>query len=207
MNIATWIREGDEALFNAAFRFSLGVRLANARREKVDAARTDALLLTGGEDVSAAFLNQAIPNPSPIQATDPARDAWEFDALARFFDLNRPILAICRGHQVLNVARGGTLLLDIPGHNLPGQRDQEVQPLAHEPGVPPDRRFLKVNSSHHQAIDKPGQGFEIEARCADDGVIEQVRHRGHPWCVGVQYHPERADIYASLFRSFIEAMR
>jgi putative glutamine amidotransferase len=113
-----------------------------------------------------------------------------------------PILAICKGMQVLNVALGGTLKLDIPGHKLPEMKDQDIQPLRYDGKT--THRFNKVNSSHHQAVDRVGEGFEIEAWCATDDIIEQMRLRNHPFALAVQYHPERGKIYGPLFEDFFD---
>lgn len=202
--IATWIRSVDETLFAAAF--APGVRLVNARTALVDLASADALLLTGGGDIGLNYLKQPVPDISLIRGIDGPRDAWEFAATAPFVTSGRPILAICRGHQVLNVALGGTLHLHIPGHAGDEQKNAQVQPLRYAEGVPGYRRFTLVNSSHHQAVDGLGDGLVAEAWCADDGVVEQMYHRTHPWCVGVQFHPERSPAYASLFKAFVEAI-
>lgn len=204
--VASWIRAVDESLFAGIFAALPEVRLVNARTDPVDLAAADALLLTGGGDVGADRLGQRVTDPSLIRGVDAGRDAWEFPAVAWALAAGRPLLAICRGHQVLNVALGGTLHLDLPGHGDPGQRDREVQPLRHAAGVPPSRLFAAVNSSHHQAVDRLGDGLAAEAWCASDGVLEQMRHRSLPWCVGVQYHPERSGCYLPLFRSFRDAI-
>ncbi len=115
-NIATWIREVDGPPFERTFALYPNLRLWNARVEKVP-EDIDGLLLTGGEDISQKFLRQPVPDPSLIQDPDPVRDAWEFPLLARVLERRLPFFAICRGLQVLNVALGGTLLLDIPGHD------------------------------------------------------------------------------------------
>jgi putative glutamine amidotransferase len=107
--------------------------------------------------------------------------------------------------QVLNVALGGTLLLDIPGHNLPEMKSQNVQPLRYETGA--RNRFDMVNSSHHQALDRIADALEIEAWHAGDGIVEQVRLRAYPWGVGVQYHPERDGLYTSLFEDFLAQLQ
>jgi putative glutamine amidotransferase len=133
------------------------------------------------------------------------RDKWEFAALHRALAARLPVLAICRGHQVLNVALGGTLHLDIPGHNLPEQKYGNLQELAFASSA--QIRIPKVNSSHHQAIDKLGEGLEVEARHAVDGIIEQVRLRDYPFCIGVQFHPERDAIYRPLFEAFANALK
>src|SRR6202035_1946794 len=106
------------------------------------------------------------------------------------------------GLQVLNVALGGTLKLDIPGHKLPEQKDHDVQPLRNAKSA--THHFEKANSSHHQALDSLGENLEVEAWCATDDIIEQVRLRDYPFAVGVQYHPERGKIYDSLFEDFFD---
>ncbi len=103
--------------------------------------------------------------------------------------------------QVFNVALGGTLKLDIKGHNLPEQRHRDVQPLRHARRAP--HRFSKVNSAHHQAIERLGDDLEAEAWCAHDGIIEQVRLQKYPFGLAVQYHPERSRIYDALFEDFL----
>jgi putative glutamine amidotransferase len=208
MNIATWIRAKDQALFRRSFSIAPEVRLRDARLGPVGIEEADALLLTGGGDVGPAWLKQPVTPPSPIRGVDRERDAWEFPAVEEALEKGLPILAICRGHQVLNVALGGTLLLDIRNHSLPDElANKDVQPLRYGANVPLSRVFPKVNSSHHQAVEKLGDGLEVEAWCAGDGVVEQMRHRSLRWCVGVQYHPERSPGYEPLFRSFIEAAR
>jgi putative glutamine amidotransferase len=133
---------------------------------------------------------------------DAERDAWEFAAVQHSLARQLPLFAICKGVQLLNVALGGTLHLDIRGHNLPAQKNNDVQPLRC------DRRarhhYAKVNSSHHQAIDRLGDGLAVEAWCADDGIVEQIRRRQDAFVLGVQYHPERGNIYGGLFEDFFE---
>ena len=92
----------------------------------------DGLLLTGGSDISPEFLRQEAVDPSLLDGgVDAQRDRWEFEAVREALSRGLPIFAICKGLQVFNVALGGTLKLDIKGHNLPEQRDREVQPLRH----------------------------------------------------------------------------
>ena len=112
-----------------------------------------------------------------------------------------PILTVCKGTQVLNVALGGTLHLDIPGHDLPEMKTHNVQRLRFAANA--SVRFERVNSSHHQAVDRLGTGLEVEAWSSTDGVIEQVRLKNYPYAVGVQYHPERDSSYKALFEQFI----
>ncbi|HWB59992.1 MAG TPA: type 1 glutamine amidotransferase [Chthoniobacteraceae bacterium] len=201
-NVASWVRESDEALFRRFFDAYLGVKLSNARTQDVDVKAMDGLLITGGDDISAEFLDQEIPDPSLIRDPMPDRDAWEFEALEYALEKGKPVFAICRGHQMLNVALGGTMLLDIKGHNAPELKSQNLQPLRYAGDVDARRKFAQVNSSHHQAIDKLGDGLEVEAWCAADDIVEQVRIRDYPYAVGVQYHPERDWLYKNLFEDF-----
>lgn len=156
------------------------------------------LVLTGGEDVDPVLYGAV--RHRALGDTHAARDATEL-ALARGARARRlPTLAICRGVQLLNVALGGTLVQDIPSER-PGA-------LPHDPGAPraerthdlrvePGSRLagalgttrLRVNSFHHQAVDRAGAGLCVVAR-ADDGVIEGVEADGDWWALGVQWHPE-----------------
>jgi len=180
------------------------LRFWNARVEKVP-EEIDGLLLTGGDDISKEYLKQPVPDPTIIEGADAARDAWEFDILARALEKRLPIFAICRGLQVLNVALGGTLHLDIPGHGAPKLKFANVQELRFINGA--QIRIPHVNSSHHQALDHLGAGLVVEARCTDDEIIEQARLRDYPFGLGVQYHPERDPLYQPLFDAFASAVR
>ena len=106
--------------------------------------------------------------------------------------------------QLFNVALGGTLKLDIPGHKAPEQKNNDVQHLRADSKAA--HRFEKVNSCHHQAVDTLGEGLEIEARCASDDIIEQFRLRNYPFALGVQYHHERGRIYDGLFEDFFSRL-
>jgi len=196
--IATWIRECDMAPFERVFGAYPGVRFRNVQTETVP-EQIDGLLLTGGSDISLEYLRQPVSDPRLIKDPDPARDAWEFAIVPRAIQQRIPLFAICRGLQVLNVALGGTLHLDIPNHDK--LKFQNVQPLRYANGAP--IQIPRVNSSHHQALDQLGTGLEIEAWCADDNVIEQARLRDYPFGLGVQYHPERDPLYQPLFDAFI----
>ena len=168
-------------------------------------AGVDGLLLTGGSDIAPEFLRQPVPDPSILEKdVDVVRDRWEFAAVDQALSRGLPILAICKGMQLFNVALGGTLKLDIPGHKLPEQKDNDVQALRSQTGA--THRFDKVNSSHHQSVDKLGAGLEVESWCASDDIIEQIRLRSHPFALGVQYHPERGIIYDSLFDDFFSRL-
>ena len=200
-NLATWIRPKDEKWFQPFFAKHPDVHVFDARTGDVPMDQMDGLLLTGGSDIAPEFLRQEIVDPTLIDKdADPLRDRWEFEAISKSLARGLPILGICRGIQVLNVALGGTLKLDIPDHKLPDQKDYDIQQLRCDTTA--NHRFEKVNSSHHQAVDRVADGFTVEAWCATDDVIEQMRLRNYPFAVAVQYHPERGKIYDALFADF-----
>jgi len=203
--LATWLREKDEKWFQPFFAKHSEIEICDARKGEVAVANVDGLLLTGGSDIAPEFLRQPVPDPSVLEKdVDVARDRWEFAAVEQALARGLPILAICKGLQLLNVALGGTLKLDVPGHKLPEQRDHDVQSLRSQATAA--HRFDKVNSSHHQALDLLGEGLVVEAWCASDGITEQVRMRNQPFVLGVQYHPERGKIYDSLFEDFFSRL-
>ena len=200
--VATWIRPKDEKWFDPFFAAHPEIRIANASAGAVTLDDAAGLLLTGGPDIAQEFLRQPVPDPSVLEKdADALRDKWEFAAVNKALDLGLPILAICKGLQVFNVALGGTLKLDIRGHNLPEQKDHDIQPLRVDRHAA--NRFEKVNSSHHQAVDRLADRCEVEAWCATDDIIEQFRLRDYPYALAVQYHPERGQIYDGLFSDFL----
>ena len=157
----------------------------------------DAILLPGGGDMSARWSGQQVHDT--LYDVDEEQDAFDL-ALARWALRDGiPLLAICRGNQVVNVARGGDLVQDI-------ELDAE-SPLRKV--VDGDR--LTISCYHHQCLGVLGQGLRPAAH-ASDGTIEAVTIDGHEgWYLGVQWHPEdSADtdpVQASIFRAFIEAAR
>ena len=179
-NLATWIRPKDTKWFRPIFAKHPAIKVRNARNRPVRLDEMDGLLVTGGSDIALEFLRQEVPDPSVLdKQIDPERDRWEFQAVREALSRGLPILAICKGLQVFNVALGGTLKLDIKGHNLPDQKHCDVQPLHSARSA--SHRFEKVNSAHHQAIDELGDHLEVEAWAAHDGIIEQVRLRKYPF--------------------------
>ncbi len=157
----------------------------------------DGILLPGGADIQPALYGED-RHPS-VDAPDPSLDQTELTLARWALAEAKPILGICRGQQLLNVAGGGTLVQDIPSE-LPGALTHRVEPrntLAHPIAVEPDARLadllgathVQVNSLHHQAVEKVAPGFLITAR-APDGVIEGLERPDHPFAVSVQFHPE-----------------
>lgn len=152
----------------------------------------DGLLLCGGSDVHPRYFGQETDGARNI---DEARDSAEFALFKAFFDAGKPIMGICRGHQVINIALGGTLIQDIHTAERHMRRDGMAQ--AHFV-TSTKKSFLSdiygekfsVNTSHHQALDKLGEGLSAVAISSDDGYNEAIIHNDRP-IFGVQWHPER----------------
>jgi putative glutamine amidotransferase len=179
--------------------------------------RLDGVLLAGGGDVDPIHYGEAaIPQTQP---PDAARDRLELAVAKDVLRHGLPVLGICRGMQLLNVACGGTLYQDIraqvPGarnHDLSGGRrttsthDIEIQRDSRLATIVGDSSHV-VNSYHHQAVARPGQGVSIVAWAAD-GVAEAIELRDHAFALAVQFHPERVyESDASLRRLFEEFVR
>lgn len=180
-------------------------------------AGLDGFLLSGGGDVDPALFGERAT--VQLGAVTPRRDDFEL-ALARYVinETDKPVLGICRGIQVMNVAMGGTLHIDLPSdgklcHSLT-MYPRNVR--THDVKIAPGTRMEdimsgskgRVNSFHHQAIRDVADCFVISAVSADDGVVEAVEQPGERFMVGVQWHPEELVEYEEaqkLFRSFVEA--
>lgn len=182
----------------------------------VDAARVlsrlDGLIIAGGVDVDPARYGQ--PRHEKTDAPQTVRDAWDLALLEAAIAAEVPFLAICRGAQVLNVLRGGTLhqhLPDVVGsarYQL-GNADFSRVPVEVEPGSAVAGLIGEhaVGSMyHHQAIDAVGEGLVVTAR-SDDGVIEAVELPSVPFGVAVQWHPEEDAEDRRLFAGLVEAAR
>ena len=172
------------------------------------------LLLPGGIDLHPTLYGL---EDQPGTEYDTELDTIQAEALSRFLKARKPVLGICRGHQLINVVLGGTLVLDLPtaeSHiRLPSDADNvhfcTADPDSWIAGIYGPR--FAVNSSHHQGVDKPGKGLRA-VLYAEDGVIEAMQHETLPvW--SVQFHPERmcfarrrADAVdgSLLFRFFLE---
>lgn len=181
-------------------------------------AMSAGLVLTGGGDLDPAAYGEA-PAGAQMDSVSPERDVMEIQALEDADRRGIPVLAICRGMQVLNVHRGGSLHQDIPNH---AQTNGGVTPrdaLTHEVRINPKSRLAGIlgatvvptNSMHHQAINRLGNGLEAVAWSAGDDVVEGVEDPGERFVVGVQWHPEelagKVDHAARLFAAFAAACR
>ncbi len=188
--------------------------------------RSDGVLLTGGNDVATELYTPSLPDSlrTKTKGADHARDLMELELIKAVFDQRKPLLAICRGQQIVNVAFGGTLLVDIPTQlvgALDHKRMDRKDVLVHKVALATDsilarvthKTVLMVNSAHHQAVDRVAKPFRISA-VSPDGVIEGLELRPEdlgllPYFLAVQFHPERLfDKHAEfldMFRDFVEA--
>ncbi len=169
-------------------------------RSAADAlAAIDGIVLTGGPDVAPSEYGEP-HDPSVVSIADPLRDRFELELARAAVGQNRPVLAICRGMQVLNVALGGTLIQDIPS-TVPGALAHQVSEpknaIAHVVRFAPGSRLAAllgdtetpVNSRHHQAVKHVGTGLVVTGT-APDGIVEAVEQPDARFCVGVEWHPE-----------------
>lgn len=168
-------------------------RLINAMLDSIDG-----LLMTGGGDLNPRYFGQP-PHKSLTTLTE-ARDYLEMRLATLAMKRQTPILAICRGHQVLNVALGGTLYQDLtclPRKTLAHHDPRQTGKISHRVEILKGSRLHSVvgstsiitNSSHHQVIDKLGRGLTASA-FAPDGIIEAIEHSANEFVIGVQWHPE-----------------
>ena len=190
--------------------------------------RADGILLTGGDDIHPDLHSPGLPKRLLAKATPECRerDLRELLLIEEVFRQRKPLLAICRGQQMLNVAFGGTLFVDLPSQRADGlnhrrvdAKFEKVHDLVLEPGSQLARitggLHLGVNSTHHQAVDQIAAPFRAVG-CAPDGLVEALELQPEagdllPFLVAVQFHHERlADRYQehrAIFRAFIRACR
>lgn len=159
----------------------------------------DGLLLSGGDDVDPMYFGEE-PHQKMRDIT-PARDRFELAMARLFFMKNKPVLGICRGAQVMNVAAGGNLYQDIysqigesvmqHGQKLLGKYHSQTAELLEGSVLSEiyEKTHLRINSFHHQAVKDVGEGFVASAHTSD-GVIEAIESRKYTFAVGVQWHPE-----------------
>jgi putative glutamine amidotransferase len=186
-------------------------------------SQLDGLLLTGGGDVDPVFYGDE-RHPT-VHDAEPGRDEFEIDLARRAMDQDLPLLAICRGAQVLNVAAGGNLVQDIPSavggavtHTVAHPKDAPAHDVHVAPGSTLERALgdavaadgmCRVNSRHHQSVLRLGKGL-VTAATAPDGIIEAIESLGARFCVGVQWHPEnfrKTGQFGPLFDTFVTAAR
>jgi putative glutamine amidotransferase len=179
--------------------------------------RLDGLLLTGGDDPHAHLFGEE-PHPA-IETVDERRDLFEIALVRGARERGLPVLGICRGVQLINIALGGDIYQDIPaqtsgkvGHAQRRTDDGPWHRVEIRPGTLLARILgsdpREVNSFHHQACRRPGEGLVVSAESPEDGLIEALEEPNQPFFLGVQWHPELTpEREGPLFRAFLEAAR
>lgn len=212
--VATFCGHDRERCLRAREQYLAALRAAGLLVTALDPgdsapAEFDALCLTGGGDIDPARYGEADAGSEDI---DPARDATELGVLAAALARDIPILGICRGFQLINVAFGGKLIQHLDGHS------PSAGPLHEHQAVPARASLLAaasgsaahaVNSSHHQAVTDELLAPGLVATVRIDGLVEAFESPQHRWLVAVQWHPERTHEVSpeatKIFRAFADA--
>lgn len=191
--------------------------VADKRQARLLIPRLDGILFSGGNDVAPWLFGQE-PLPG-IGSWDTLRDEWEIELCNQAWDARLPMLGICRGCQLMNVARGGTLIQDIARSN--------PKAMLHNPAIPHDELChhieiekgsmlstlfgpgaLLVNSLHHQAVEKPAEDFRVTAR-SQDGIVEAMEAKDRRFALALQFHPEglflRYPAFLAPFNALVDA--
>lgn len=178
----------------------------------------DALLITGGDfDIDPSLYGQQATNKSV--KTIPHRSSFELELAKKSLDKDIPVLGICGGQQLMNVALGGSLIQDIKTEYHTDIEHEQLNPrheVSHSVTIKPNsilhgiigRENIMVNSAHHQAVSKIGHGLVTNAN-SPDGLIEGIEAPTHRFCIGVQWHPEffATEFDRFLFEAFVEAAK
>jgi putative glutamine amidotransferase len=195
------------------------IKAAGAEYRLVDGdelpSDAQALVLTGGVDVDPGLYGEKRAPGTDRPNRD--RDHHEMLLLTQALERDMPVLCVCRGHQLLNVAMGGSILQDIDGGGHKWHDDDTLSSRFHDvtltggriAGVYGDGQRIRVNSRHHQGVtaDRAAPDLDVTA-LSPDGFVECLESRQHRWVVGVQWHPERPEVQAesrSLWQAFVEA--
>jgi putative glutamine amidotransferase len=173
------------------------------------------LVLTGGSDIDPAHFGEA--RHSALKRIIPERDAFEIALCREAYQRDLPVLAICRGQQVLNVALGGTLYQDIASQ-VPGALEHSADTprwaTSHQVELLPGTRLrailgaaaVAVNSFHHQAVKQVAKGLTVAARSPVDGIVEGLESRSQRFMLAVQWHPEDFYGHATTFEPLFAAL-
>jgi putative glutamine amidotransferase len=202
-SVANWIMSGDVLAFMIPEMSLATPHAPKSLKIKHYVDSLDGLLLQGGADMSPKSYGETPINP--MWAGDEVRDAYEIELFHEFVTQGKPVFGICRGHQVINVALGGSLYQDIATQcaGAINHRDaQRYENHFHEMRILPQTWLARlypgvttkrINTIHHQAIRNLGEGLIAEAMSEPDGLVEAIRWEGHSFVVGVQWHPEFMD--------------
>lgn len=197
-SVAQWVMARDVLLLMVPSVVQDGALLRSNIRLRDYADCLDGLILQGGADVDPRAYGEEPLRPE--WGGDAVRDAYELELVHEFMEARKPILGICRGMQLINVALGGSLFQDLPTQR-PGATRHESEAYdrnIHHIDFAAAGKMAgwfgaaggRVVSIHHQAINRLGRDVEIEAQAVDDGVIEAIRWNGRSFVCGVQWHPE-----------------
>lgn len=191
------------------------IELEDIGRAVEETLTCDGLLLPGGADINPEMYGEE--KSEKCGKPNETRDEAEPVIFRNFLDTNKPILAICRGIQLINVCKGGTLFQDIKDV----QKCKHMDFLSRKGSIHPvsidkdsvlygilQTEKINVNSMHHQAINKVGEKFQVAAE-SEDGFPEAIELQNHPFCIGVQWHPEHMSKKSAeqrkIFASFVSA--
>ncbi len=187
----------------------------NSRSIKDVGQKLDSVIITGGNfDIHPNFYNESLKGSRSIKNN---RTKFEIKIFNYFLKQKKPILGICGGEQLINIACGGNLIQDIKINKKLKINHEQINPrneTSHSVKINSDTKLYKiinkkkiyVNSAHHQSVKKLGKNL-IKVAEAEDKIIEAIEHTKHPWCIGVQWHPEFliTDYDKLLFSNFIKA--
>lgn len=198
-SVAHWVMSRDVLVFMVPTVDKDGL-LHRSEVRLADYARVlDGLVLQGGADVSPSTYGET--PLAPEWAGDRLRDVYEIELVHEFVEAGKPVLGICRGAQLINVAFGGTLYQDIrtqlaeAGQHVADTYEKHRHEVRFEPGSALARLYRGVErpaitSIHHQSIKALGRGLQVEAWSEPDGIVEAIRGSGNGYVFGVQWHPE-----------------
>lgn len=201
--VANWLMSGEVLAFMVPAMSLAAPHMPKSLKVRHYVDALDGLVLQGGADVSPRSYGESPLNP--MWTGDEVRDQYEIELFHEFVTQGKPVFGICRGHQLINVALGGSLYQDI-ATQCPGKashrddsryeshfHDMRIHPDTWLARVYPEVAVARVNTIHHQAIKHLGEGLVVEATSEPDGVVEAIRWEGHSFVVGVQWHPEFLD--------------
>jgi len=202
-SVANWVMSGEVLAFMIPEMSLASPHMPKSLKPKHYVDALDGLLLQGGADMAPKSYGEKPIDPK--WAGDAIRDAYEIALFNEFVAQGKPVFGICRGHQVINVALGGSLLQDIATQRpeMGRHRDEDkYDNHYHDMRILPDTwlarmypqvKACRVNSIHHQAVHRLGRGLVVEALGEPDGMVEAIRWDGPSFVLGVQWHPEFMD--------------
>jgi gamma-glutamyl-gamma-aminobutyrate hydrolase PuuD len=198
-SIAQWVMSRDVLVFMIPTVNTNGLLHPSNIRLRDYAKHLDGLVLQGGADVSPKTYSQAATRPE--WSGDRTRDMYELELFHEFVEAGKPVLGVCRGCQLINVAFGGTLYQDIANdvptaiEHVSDLYDTHYHPILFPEGSTlaklfPSRSEALVNSIHHQAVKDLGRDLTVEAYSGSDHIVEAIRYRKARFVMGLQWHPE-----------------